>query len=269
MRTFVLISAAVLLAAAARGDVVYLKNGKSIEGKVTVKGEKVVVEIAHGTVSFPKSKVLRIERKASPVEVYEKKLAAIPAKDINGRLGLARWCRRQGLNNRARELFEQVLDADTDNAEARKQLGYVQHKGKWMTPEEKYRSEGLVEFEGKWHKPESVTAIKKARAEAKQAEEERKKADLELKIKIAEVEKLQIERQRLETERRRLEDERTRLEAERLRLERVFVRYPHFKVIGNHMYYYPDYPVCRKGIIIIRVKKKSSKDDDKDDKKDK
>jgi hypothetical protein len=74
---------------------------------------------------------------------------------------------------RSETLLREVLDIEADNAEARRLLGYVQHDGRWVTPEDRNRQIGLVEFEGQWHKPESVAAIKEARAEAVRAVEER------------------------------------------------------------------------------------------------
>ncbi len=242
-----------LLCAGARADVVYLKNGKSIEGKVTVEGDRVKVEIPHGTVSFPRDKVLRIEKRESRLDVYDRKRAALAAGDAKGRLALAEWCLREGMGNRREALLREVLEIDPENAEARKLLGYVKHEGKWVTPAERFRAMGLEEFEGRWHKPESVAAIKAARAEAQKAEEERRKAEVELQIRKAELEKLVAERRRLEAERARIEADRQRLESERRRMLQLFGRYPHFKVIGNNVYYYPDYPECRRGIIIIRT----------------
>ncbi len=259
MRRFALILTGLLFAAAARADVVHLKNGKSIEGKVTVEGDKVTVQIPFGSVSFPKSKVLRIERKESSIDVYEQKLAALKKGDAAGRLELAAWCRKQGLRARGETLLREVLEFDPENTAARKLMGYVKHGGEWVTPEEKYRALGMIKFEGQWHKPESVAAVKKARAAAVQAEAERRKTELELKLKIAELEKLNAERARLEAERRKLEAERARLEAERRRMGRVLGRYPQFRVIGGSLYYYPEYPSYKKGIIIIRASKSSPK----------
>jgi hypothetical protein len=252
MRSSVVLLAGVLACAAARADVVYLKNGKSIEGKVTVDGDRVKVEIPHGTVSFPRAKVLRIEKRESRIEVYDRKYAALTADDSKARLALAEWCVREGMGNRREALLREVLEIDPENAEARKLLGYVKHDGEWVTPAERFRAMGLEEFEGRWHKPESVAAIKAARAEAQKAEEERRKAEVELEIRKAELEKLVAERRRLEAERARIEADRQRLQSERRRMLQLFVRYPHFKVIGNNLYYYPDYPECRRGIIIIR-----------------
>lgn len=60
MRT---ILALFLLAGLARGDVVHLRSGGKIEGKVTPKGDKYEIETAAGTVTVDKADVERIEKK--------------------------------------------------------------------------------------------------------------------------------------------------------------------------------------------------------------
>jgi Tfp pilus assembly protein PilF len=52
-----------LLSLPARADVVYLRNGGKLEGKVTEQGDKLRIETATGTLSISKEDVLRIERK--------------------------------------------------------------------------------------------------------------------------------------------------------------------------------------------------------------
>lgn len=257
MRTLMLVLAGLFFAVAARADVVHLKNGKSIEGKVTVQGDKVTVQIPFGSVSFPKSKVLRIERKESSIEVYDKKIVALKKGDVAGRLELAAWCRKQGLRARGDALLRDVLTLDPQNATARKLTGYVKHGGEWITPDEKYRALGMIKFEGQWHKPESVAAVRQSRAAAARAETELKKAELEIQLKVAEIEKLRAERALAEAERKKLEAERARLETERKRMGRLLGRYPHFRVIGGSLYYYPEYPSFKRGIIIIRSHKPS------------
>src|SRR5213592_3568868 len=60
MRTFV---AFLLLAGLAFGDVVHLRNGGKIEGKVSDLGEKYEVETANGKVTVEKDLVERVEKK--------------------------------------------------------------------------------------------------------------------------------------------------------------------------------------------------------------
>jgi hypothetical protein len=258
MRSFALVLGALLIGGAASADVVHLRSGGSIEGRVVAEGDKVVVEVPHGTISFPKEKVLRIERQDSDLHAYGRKRAALAAGDAGSRVRLAEWCAQRGLGNRREELLREALEIDPDHAAARRLAGYLRHEGRWVTPRERNLAAGLVEFEGRWHKPESVAAIKKARAEAEEARERRRKAELDLRIKAAELEKLRAERARLEVERRELDSRRAQLEAERLRLERLLLRYPRFRLIGDDIYYYPDYPRVRERVIVIRSSSKKS-----------
>lgn len=60
MRMAVLVFA---LSAAARADVVHLKNGGKIEGRVTEEGGVYRIDTGHGTVTLPKEDVVRVEPK--------------------------------------------------------------------------------------------------------------------------------------------------------------------------------------------------------------
>jgi len=73
MRTTV---ALLLLGSLAAADVVHLRTGGKIEGKVTEKGDKIEVETTNGKVVFDKSEVERIEKKPfeAPKPVLPKKL---------------------------------------------------------------------------------------------------------------------------------------------------------------------------------------------------
>ncbi len=64
-----------LLSAAAVADVVHLKDGRKIEGKVTDLGDKVKIERAFGSITVDKAEVLRIEAR----EFKEKAPSSAPA----------------------------------------------------------------------------------------------------------------------------------------------------------------------------------------------
>jgi len=67
--------AVLLLTALAYGDIVHLKNGGRLEGKVTEKGDKYEIETANGTVTVGKDEVTRIEKKD-----FTPPKSAVPAK---------------------------------------------------------------------------------------------------------------------------------------------------------------------------------------------
>ncbi|HLF92453.1 MAG TPA: tetratricopeptide repeat protein [Planctomycetota bacterium] len=74
--------ALLVLAGPAFGDIVHLKSGGKVEGKVVEKGDKLEIETASGTVTVGKDEVLRIEKKdfAAPPK------AGLPKK-VNAKLG--------------------------------------------------------------------------------------------------------------------------------------------------------------------------------------
>jgi hypothetical protein len=74
MRYFVMAAVAIaLLASPVLADTVYLKNGGKMVGKVTVKGDKVIVETELGTTSFSRKRVERIEKDDKTPRVPEKR----------------------------------------------------------------------------------------------------------------------------------------------------------------------------------------------------
>ena len=63
--------AAALLAAPAAADIVHLKNGRTLEGKVRPSGANFIVDIGYGETVIPRSEVERVEKKAAPVQAKD------------------------------------------------------------------------------------------------------------------------------------------------------------------------------------------------------
>jgi len=180
MNRLLLVLVAASAAAAARADIINLTNGNRLEGRATVEGDRVKVQMGQGWLFLRKEAVASIEKKDTPLDVFDRKYAALAPKDVPGRLQLAGWCREQELVEQNRKLLNEVLALDPDNAEARRLSGHVQHKGQWVTVAERNRELGLVEFEGQWHTPQALAELLKARAAAEQAQAELRKLREEL-----------------------------------------------------------------------------------------
>jgi len=147
---------------AALADVFHLKSGGKIEG--VLQGEEdgeYVIKTRVGTQRLAKSDVVRIERKESVRERYERRRGALDEDDVDAVIELAEWCRRERLVGEAEALFERAVELDPTREAAQKALGRVQHRGEWMTPAERdervrreaiadKRASGLVEYEGEW-----------------------------------------------------------------------------------------------------------------------
>ncbi|MHC5049430.1 MAG: hypothetical protein ACYTGK_02335 [Planctomycetota bacterium] len=73
---------------------------------------------------------------ATAEEKYQSRLAKIGAEDAKGHYRLAMWCRRHKLPLRAEECLKRVLQLDENHEGARRQLGYVRYRGRWVRKED-------------------------------------------------------------------------------------------------------------------------------------
>lgn len=205
--------ALLLMCVSARADRLVLKGGAVLDGKVTEQGDKVIVEVESGSLSFSRSEVERIERGESDIEKFEAKLAAIKPGDVRALIALANFCRDRGLPAREREVLRKVLESAPDHPEARARLGYVRTETGWVTEDEHKRMNGLVKYQGRWVTRAEMLELERLATQQKLAAVERQKAELELEAKRAELAAKKLEMERKERAQRE-QMERTR-EAER------------------------------------------------------
>ena len=150
--------------AASRADVVFLKSGGKMEGRIVQQTEtSVEVDIGAGSLTFPMSSVDRIEKGHSQLDEFDERAAALDPNDRDGWLELARWASRAGLGTQSKRAYQHVLEIDPNDPEANQALGLVQVEGRWMTEDEAYRARGYVRFEGRWVTPAEQDSILRAR----------------------------------------------------------------------------------------------------------
>ena len=168
----------VVAASTVAADVIFLKGGGKIEGRVLERTESSVeVDIGAGSITVPMTKVDRIEEGRSPLDDYDDRAALLGEKDYDGWLDLAQWASSEGMGTQARRAYEQVLSISPDDPEANRALGRVEVDGSWMSEEDAYRARGYVEFEGRWMTPaekERALREQQARAESEQARRDAK-----------------------------------------------------------------------------------------------
>ena len=163
-RVLVLVLLAVLLAPAARADVLHLKDGRRIEGTVTLDtAEKVQIETRLGRLEFPRAEVERIEHGKSKAQEFDERWrAAVSADDFHA---LGTWAEEQRMQAETRRCMRKAVELDPQHPAANRWLGNVEHRGEWITPEERdrrmqaeheaeMRARGLVLHEGRWVTPE-------------------------------------------------------------------------------------------------------------------
>ena len=140
--------------ARARSDVIILRGGGEIQGKVIAdpkKPDTVQVLLMKGSkpLTFQKKQILQVVPKPGPLDTYlEKKQSLAPTADSEFALGL--WCEQNQLADLAKVHYEAAVARDRGFEPAHKKLGHVQHGTQWLSPDEVRQLQGLVKFHGQW-----------------------------------------------------------------------------------------------------------------------
>jgi hypothetical protein len=192
----------VSLVSAAWADEVVLKNGSSFSGIVREQGDKVIVEMDYGSMTFKKVDVRSIQRGEDVLTQFQEK--ARTATDVKGMMGLAAWAKDKGLAGRAIELFRKVIVLEPDQAEARQSLGFEKVNGQWLAGDELMTARGFVKVGGRWLNKDTAERILEQEAvqkiEVDRADLARRVADQK---HVEEMTRLSLERDRLEFEKSR------------------------------------------------------------------
>jgi hypothetical protein len=153
-----------------RADRIVIRGGGEIRGVVLPQdGESTgIVRVLTPTASRPmefRGDQIRevVADPADPLHEYVERSSRAGQTGAE-RVELASWCERNGLSGPAQIEYRRAIEAEPQNAVARKKLGYVYHNGTWLTYAEQKRAQGLVQYKGKWLAPEE-----KAEQERQQA----------------------------------------------------------------------------------------------------
>lgn len=155
------------LAAAARADVVHLKDGGRIEGRVVAEEKgSITLETALGRMVIERARIRRIDKGPTAAEELAEREAKLGAEaGADAWFELAEFAGTKGLRRDRERLLDRALARDPDHEKANLAKGRVRHAGRWMTPEERDRAvqqeeaaamaaRGLVPHEGRWVTPE-------------------------------------------------------------------------------------------------------------------
>lgn len=194
-----------LAALPAAADELVLRNGSVFHGAVTEDGDRVVVRMDVGTMSFRKVDVREIRRTGDPLKEFEaKSAAAATAKDC---MDVALWARERGLSAKAAEMYEKAILLEPDHAAARAALGYEKHEGRWLKGDDLMVARGFVKSDGRWVHAELLdrerARVAEERLQNERIEAARRDTDKQFEV---EMQKVAIERERLEIEKRRYRD---------------------------------------------------------------
>lgn len=157
-----------LAAAAARADVVVLKDGRTVEGAIVERSSTALtVRQRLGEVRLELSQVASVTEQDDPWDQLQRLRSELGQGTADERYRLATFAREHDFADDARRAFLDVLRVDPDHPGARAALGFVRVDGRWVTVEDKARGEGLVPYRGRFVTPEEKDRLEfQARAEA-------------------------------------------------------------------------------------------------------
>jgi hypothetical protein len=202
-----------LLLTPAWADVVVLKDGRTLDGAVSVKDGKVVVRHRFGEVRVDEADVLRIEETDDAWDELERLRARLSQGTADERYQFAMFARENGFQDEARKALLSVLRVDTHHPGARSALGYVQHEGRWVTVSDRNAALGLVQYRGEWMTPEDKAERQADIREAAERKRQEKEAAREARREKREAER-EARRERIRQYELELAKARARLRAE-------------------------------------------------------
>lgn len=165
MKTPSVLLAAVLIAAGAPGDEVFLKGGGKLSGRIVSRSEtRIEVDVGAGRISVPAASVLRVEEGRSLLQEYEERAGKVAPGDAGGWVALGEWADARGLGTQAREAYNRALAVSPDDARANEALGNVNVGGRWVSEAESYEARGYVQYQGEWITPAEHEALLRERA---------------------------------------------------------------------------------------------------------
>ncbi len=141
-------------ASTARGDVIVLRGGGQVTGKVVPdpqNKDRVLVWLLQGRkpLSLQKAQIVEVTPKASPLDDYFDKVKKAPA-TAQAQFDLGSWCDQNKLTDMARLHYEAALLSDKTFEPAHRKLGHVLHDGYWLSRDDLSAIQGLVKYKGRW-----------------------------------------------------------------------------------------------------------------------
>lgn len=108
-------------------DIVYLKNGRTLEGHVEQLENHVKLSFRSGSIILNKSNILRIEKKDMPELIFAAKLKNIP-KNADAYVAVAKWAYRKNLKQEYVMALRAALQMDPSHSSARQLLRDYEHR---------------------------------------------------------------------------------------------------------------------------------------------
>jgi hypothetical protein len=175
-RCLVTLSLCLFVGGAARADVVRLKSGGEVRGKIVKTApartpDHITLESLTGaTIVVPQEDVGLVIHRPLAIEDYETRVREL-ASTLEAHWQLAEWCKSKSLLEQRKTHLQRVIDFDPEHEPARLALGHVWKDGGWVDYDEYMAARGYVKHKGKYVTQQELDLLEKSAAELKREQE--------------------------------------------------------------------------------------------------
>ena len=155
--------------------VLIFKDGGMLEGELLnpdeINRKLYRIKTAEGLeISVDAKLVERLQGREREALLEYNRDAPLTHNTVENHLYWARWCSDRQLPDQAKTHWQQVLELDPEQSDARRVLGYVQTANGWESQRNQRENQGLVEDRGRWKTPyqievENILDAQKAEAD--------------------------------------------------------------------------------------------------------
>lgn len=134
----------------ARADRFHLTSGRVIDGTIVKEdADSITIRTDQGiTATLKRSLIKSIETARTPRQIYDAEAGA--ATTVREHRRWAKFCAEHRFRKEERRHWQAILELDPDHALARDKLGFVRTDEGWQTRADYMKDLGLVEHEGRW-----------------------------------------------------------------------------------------------------------------------
>ena len=152
---FLALSFVPLATVSAGTAVLLLKDGGTLEGELLNPDDISIklyrVKTANGIeINLDAKLVEKVQRRERESMIEYNRDAPLTENTLDNHLYWAKWCNEQQLPDQAKLHWQQVLEFDPDNKDARVVLGYTATPTGWVSQRDRLESQGFVQDRGRW-----------------------------------------------------------------------------------------------------------------------
>lgn len=147
----------------ARADIFQLTDGGEITGKHIERGadDEYVIESNLGArVTLAKDQVKDIVRQSEFQKEYDSRSRSLPD-TVPAHRAMADWCEQKNLKDLAEHHLKRIVELDPNDEQARSNLGYQLHQGRWLTRDDIMAERGMRFYDGQYRTAQEIALLER------------------------------------------------------------------------------------------------------------